>query len=906
MIINRILKWLVGTALVILLLLVAGTFLLNTNSVQQWLLRETSKALSEKLQTKVSADSISVNLFMMQMSLYGLSVDDRQGREMFAVRRFDADVSLKSILQWRVVINKVGTEGLQANLIKERTDSAANYQFVVDALAKKEKPEEQQDKDKPKSKVKIDFRHLVMSGTDLSYSQPAGKAKAHADLLDLYLSGEEAEVQAENVRLSADGMTVGKERVKHADLSLSFQGEAEWDDELHAEGSIKNLNLRCPEKKIDIRGLRLKAEADGHTARVQGLALSFGQYGISLTKADVAIPGSQSWKDMNQLTVNAAGLIVKEPKTGGLAQVGNVTVSLVLGKKPDLRKAELSGLKLRYATKKQSINAAADQVKAGRLKNKYTLAVSGLKFCNDNHKPRKNTGKPKRGWFDAGHLNISAQMNWVIDFAKNGLVNAQLVDATVKDAVAGIDMKKLKMNMALSESTAQITGLSFQQMAGTTVSVASAQVVLPSKKEGRTLSFQTGIISAQVILADIAHLFAPVLKDFKLPLRLTTTMNGDQNTLHFKGVNVSTLDQGLTISADGDITHLREKHKLVVSFQVAQMLAKVGTPELVINQFQVKKMMMNQLHKLGDIRYSGSFEVVYKKENFQGRLTTNAGPIDFTLSIDNAGKWVSGKVKTEALNIGKVLEMENLGDVKASAEFKVDISKKRTAAIRREKGGKLPICTVSAKVDECGYKRIHIHNLDMELESDGAVANGQIIDHGKLLDLSCRFSFTDTDQMNKMKITKAGIKLHKRDEKEKEERKKAKEEHKKEKQEQKEERKKLKQEQKEERKQERQELKVEKQKQKEETKAEKQKQKEEKQNQKQETKSEKQNQKQEIKSEKQNQKAEKQNQKQETKSEKQKQKESRKQERQEIESPGTPADSTALPAKKKKKLLNLF
>ena len=150
MIINRILKWLVGTALVILLLLVAGTFLLNTNSVQQWLLRETSKALSEKLQTKVSADSISVNLFMMQMSLYGLSVDDRQGREMFAVRRFDADVSLKSILQWRVVINKVGTEGLQANLIKERTDSAANYQFVVDALAKKEKPEEQQDKDKPK------------------------------------------------------------------------------------------------------------------------------------------------------------------------------------------------------------------------------------------------------------------------------------------------------------------------------------------------------------------------------------------------------------------------------------------------------------------------------------------------------------------------------------------------------------------------------------------------------------------------------------------------------------------------------------------------------------------------------------------------------------------------------------
>ncbi len=801
MLINRILKWLVGSLLAVVLLLVAATFLLNTKSVQQWLLKETTRALSDKLQTTVSADSVSVNLFLMQMSLYGLSVDDRQGREMLAVSRFDADVSLKSVLQWRVVVNKVRTEGLRASLVKERADSAANYQFVVDALARKEKPDEPGGEARPKSKVKIDFRRLIMSDTRLSYSQPGGKAKAQAEKLDLYLSGEEAEVEAENVRMSADGMTFGKETVRHADLTLSFRCEASWGDAPHADISVKCLDLRWPEKNIDLKGLILDAEGDDHTAQLKGLSLTMGEYAVSLSKADATIPASQSWKEMKQLTVNAAGLSVKQAKTANLVQVANASAVLTLGKKPDLHQAGLSGLKLRYATPKQSVTAAATYVRAGRLRGKYTLDVSGLQFTNDNHRPRKNTGKPKRGWFDAGHLNISAQMKWMVDPPKDGVVSAQLVDASLRDPVAGIDMKNVQMKMALSQPKMQITGLSFRQQTGTTVSVASADVTLPGKKEGRPLSFHTGEISAHVVLADIAHLFAPVLKDFKLPLRLTTTMSGDQNALHFRGVSVSTPDKDLTITASGDITNLREKHKLVVRFQVSQMLAKVGVPERIVNQFPVKKLMMGQLHKLGDIRYSGDFEVVYKKENFQGRLTTNAGPIDFTLSVDNAGKWVSGTVRTDALNVGRVLEMENIGDVMANAEFRVDISKERTAAMRRQKGGKLPIGTVSAHVDDCSYKRFHVHNLDMDLESDGAVASGEVIDHGKLLDLSCRFSFTDTDEMNKMKVTKAGLKFHKRDEKEKVERRKAKEERKQAREEQKEARKQAKQEQKEARKQ---------------------------------------------------------------------------------------------------------
>ena len=81
--------------------------------------------------------------------------------------------------------------------------------------------------------------------------------------------------------------------------------------------------------------------------------------------------------------------------------------------------------------------------------------------------------------------------------------------------------------------------------------------------------------------------------------------------------------------------------------------------------------------------------------------------------------------------------------------------------MRRQKGGKLPIGKVSALVDDCSYGGIHVRHISATINSDGAVASGDIRQHGNYRDLYCSFSFTNTDEMNKMKITHPGIKFHK-------------------------------------------------------------------------------------------------------------------------------------------------
>ena len=105
------------------------------------------------------------------------------------------------------------------------------------------------------------------------------------------------------------------------------------------------------------------------------------------------------------------------------------------------------------------------------------------------------------------------------------------------------------------------------------------------------------------------------------------------------------------------------------------------------------------------------------------------------------------------------MEMPDIGMIVCKANFKFDISKPRTAKMRQQKGGKLPIGQVDAEVFEAKYKKVKVRNIVANMKSDGAVAEGNITMKGGRVDVLCGFSFTNTNEMRKTKI-KPGIKFH--------------------------------------------------------------------------------------------------------------------------------------------------
>lgn len=424
-----------------------------------------------------------------------------------------------------------------------------------------------------------------------------------------------------------------------------------------------------------------------------------------------------------------------------------------------LRHIRLADVALSYqlAQKHQAATIAVLDVE--QRDTALAVAADSLRFKTDNHRPRKNKGRPHRGWFDAGHLDLVASIRATIHPSRPDSLVFAVEQATVSDATAGIDVRSLTLHGHYDRRRLHLSDIAIQQ-GSTTLRIDTACVVLPNKRTDTPLSYSTGVITGRAILRDIARPFAPVLQHFRLPLRLRTRMSGNAHGMRFSGVQVSTADRQLSIAATGRIDHIDVKHGVTVHFDVQRMTAQNAVVEKIIQQFPVKRLMMEQLRRLGTITFKGSFDVVYKRETFRGELGTAGGPLHFQFSIDDVGKWITGSVGSHAFALGQVFDVPGLGVIKCDADFRVDISKQRTAVMRRQKGGRLPIGSVRATVHDSSYKGIHVRNIDATVESDGAVAEGDIIDHGKHRDLYCHFAYTSANGKSHLKLSHPGVKLH--------------------------------------------------------------------------------------------------------------------------------------------------
>ena len=383
-------------------------------------------------------------------------------------------------------------------------------------------------------------------------------------------------------------------------------------------------------------------------------------------------------------------------------------------------------------------------------RNRQHVDIKGLHLKTDNHKPRKNTNKPHRGYFDAGHLDMIADLGVEISHISKDTIRGAITNCTVTDSITGFYFNNMTAGVMYYDKTIHLSDLSLNQVS-THFSIPKADIALPDKKEGRELRFKADSIYIRTLLKDIARPFAPVLKNFSIPLNVRCSLDGNPKSLAIRDIHVNTDDNLLVINSTGILRDLKGRD-FKIHFLVHDMVARPGIKDKIINQFPVKKHMMYQVYALGVVKYHGSFDVLWRKEQFRGLLNTEKGDIDFEFQIDGNTKYLSGKVNSDSLKLGDLFKLKKIHNIAASAEFNVDISKQRTAERRKEKGGKLPFGTIHADIRKVDFKNLHLKNIVANIESDGAEAKGDITLKGSLTDLMLEFSFKDTEAMQEMKV----------------------------------------------------------------------------------------------------------------------------------------------------------
>lgn len=384
-------------------------------------------------------------------------------------------------------------------------------------------------------------------------------------------------------------------------------------------------------------------------------------------------------------------------------------------------------------------------------KGKARVDIKGLELKSDCDLPRRNFGKPHHGAFDDRHFNLQADLGIDILSTDKDSIVLKLTNGCVKDTIGGIDLTELKSDIAICGKRLIFSNAVVQQVT-TRLDIPKAEFLLPDKKKGTSLSFRADSVKGRVLLKDISQPFAPVLHKFSIPLNLSVNVSGTNEGLMFKDIHVNTDDNKLTINSMGMLRNLKEARKLNLHFEVYEMKAKPGIKHKIINQFTVKKYMMTQIFAMGLIRYAGSFDILWKKQQFRGLLNTEKGDINFNFELDGVNKYVSGNVSTDSLKLGELFQLEKIGNIDCAASFKIDISKSRTGVMRKQKGGKLPMGEVKADIRKIGYRNIYMKNIVADIQSDGAIANGDVTLKGSLTDLVLQFSFTNTDEMHKMKV----------------------------------------------------------------------------------------------------------------------------------------------------------
>ena len=514
--------------------------------------------------------------------------------------------------------------------------------------------------------------------------------------------------------------------------------------ELQTEVQIKDIDVNIFGQRVSVYGVRMQDQNRRELLQVKEIWTNFRL--LPLLKGRV---------ELKEVKISGVDILLSKPEDGPANYQFLLDRDKKKGKKKkskpsifslDLRHAMVSGVNVRYNDQDYLLEKAVYSF----WREQRHVDIKGLHFKTDNHKLRKNTYKPHRGYFDVGHLDLVADLGLDISRIGKDTLAGVISKCNVTDTVTGFYFNSLRAGIVYSNKQIHLSDVSFNQVS-TRFDIPEADIILPDKKLDRKLHYTADSIYVRTFLKDIARPFAPVLRNFSIPLNVRVGLDGTPQSIVLRGIHVNTDDNLLKINSTGVLRNLKGRD-FKLHFEVHDMVARPGIKDKIILQFPGKKHMLYQLYALGVVKYHGSFDILWRKQQFRGLLNTEKGNIDFEFQLDGNTKYLSGRASTDSLELGDLFKLKKIHDVAASATFNVDISKPRTAEIRKKKGGKLPIGEVTADISRIGYKNIHLKNIYADIESDGAVAEGTVTMKGSLTDLMLEFYFTDTEAMHQMKV----------------------------------------------------------------------------------------------------------------------------------------------------------
>jgi hypothetical protein len=208
--------------------------------------------------------------------------------------------------------------------------------------------------------------------------------------------------------------------------------------ELQTEVQIKDIDVNIFGQRVSVYGVRMQDQNRRELLQVKEIWTNFRL--LPLLKGRV---------ELKEVKISGVDILLSKLEDGPANYQFLFDRNKKKGKKKkskpsifslDLRHAMVSGVNVRYNDQDYLLEKAVYSF----WREQRHVDIKGLHFKTDNHKLRKNTYKPHRGYFDVGHLDLVADLGLDISRIGKDTLAGVISKCNVTDTVTGFYFNSLR------------------------------------------------------------------------------------------------------------------------------------------------------------------------------------------------------------------------------------------------------------------------------------------------------------------------------------------------------------------------------------------------------------------------------------------------------------------------------
>ena len=713
---KRILKtlgWIIASVIFLLVLIMV---LIQVPAVQNFAKNKAVSFLQNKIGTPVKIDHLSIR-FPKKVVLEGVYFEDKKKDTLLAGKRLVVDISMFALLDKKVEVNDIELEGIRANIYRLGSDTAFNFQYIVDAFSS---PPSNKPKDTTGA-FTVDVKHVKLNKILATFKDDQTGMDTYC-----YLGDFETNIKK---------FDLDKMNFKIPDVRL--------------QQVIARVYQRKP-----LATPKPMAEVKANNSQPMNLGLDVGKVTIRDIDADYNNDVS-SVKAMVRL-----GELIAEPRTIDLRtlniilknfELNNTEAVIALGATPQAHVVE------------DQVNKSA----VAQSENPWKIGVEKTSFADDHIKfDNNNRAKAARG-MDYAHLDVKALNLDATNLSFTPTAYSGDIEKLALNEQCGFVLKNLQTSFLYDDRGAYLKnlllvtdktvlrneiGVAWQSLANLPNQLGD--MMIKANLNNCSLGFKDVLTFVPTLAA------APPFKgNENAVFKINTNLKGYLKDLDIPNLEISGL-QRTALKVRGRIKGLPDGAKAIYNLDIANL----QTSQADLNKLLPNGTLPPTIRVPETINAKGFFIGSMNAFNTKLNLTTSRGTAEVAGVMTGMGKHYNIKAGAGNLDLGYILKQEqNLGKVTVQLaavgsgfdpnKMVADV-KARVLSVEA-KGYAYKNLNIDAKLDRGNIKALadmHDANLAFNLDAN-AVMKGKF--PALKMDLQL-----DSVNLQALKLNKDELKIH--------------------------------------------------------------------------------------------------------------------------------------------------